>query len=524
MQASIAPGRVELQCYYWDCERARTPHCTPTHRDQALHGEGDNSATIVVDGLQDDKITFIAKKCLRLKLLQHPCGVPILPVAVLKINPWLQNNIFSRDLEPLERKRGWVFSSVVGPENPVGNNIGNVWRFYDTKPAGPTAPGITIRRWYLQREATSADGIFKLSRYSTNGLQVAVYWLHFQPTVPGVPGVYIPRPRVEIEPPRSREKKNSGSEAGPAGKKRILGGNSEQKQLGGAVGVLSQEVLRCKANIQTAVNDLRVESFQDPLRKQDGAEQSAFGPVVLHMDRNDYYGGESTSLNLNQGALKDPWKLSFLEEKINRIASMQWKEMGWQGKDQMTEFRRGGFTSLENLLYFARNSLVLHMDRNDYYGGESTSLNLNQEALKDPWKLSFLEEKINRIVSMQWKEMGWQGKDQMTEFSCGGFTSLENLLYFARNLLKSFQDLQWKQADDCSVLEYLKFVARINITVMVIQMLESYSRRASYMEFNTVMKSTRREIMIEDITEEKEEALYLLTRLEDLPSFNLRTQ
>jgi hypothetical protein len=28
--------------------------------------------------------------------------------------------------------------------------------------------------------------------------------------------------------------------------------------------------------------------------------------------------------------------------------------MGWQGKDPSTDFRGGGFISLENLLYFAR--------------------------------------------------------------------------------------------------------------------------------------------------------------------------
>uniref|UniRef100_A0A8R7PTM6 ELMO domain-containing protein n=1 Tax=Triticum urartu TaxID=4572 RepID=A0A8R7PTM6_TRIUA len=32
--------------------------------------------------------------------------------------------------------------------------------------------------------------------------------------------------------------------------------------------------------------------------------------------------------------------------------------MGWQGKDPSTDFRGGGFISLENLLYFAKNYLV----------------------------------------------------------------------------------------------------------------------------------------------------------------------
>lgn len=107
-------------------------------------------------------------------------------------------------------------------------------------------------------------------------------------------------------------------------------------QPGGAVGVLSQEVLRCKDNIHTAVNDLRVESFQDLIRKQVGADQFVFGSVLLHMDKNDYYGRKSTSFNLNQDALKDPWKFFFPKEKLNRIVYMQWKEMGWQEIDQLT--------------------------------------------------------------------------------------------------------------------------------------------------------------------------------------------
>ncbi|KAH0918979.1 hypothetical protein HID58_026639, partial [Brassica napus] len=178
------------------------------------------------------------------------------------------------------------------------------------------------------------------------------------------------------------------------------------------------------------------------------------------------------------------------------------------------------------------------------------------EALKDLWKLAFPEEELHGIVSEQWKEMGWQGKDPSTDFRGGGFISLENLLYFAKNFPKSFQDLLRKQVGDRSVWEYPFAVAGVNITFMLIQMLgleavkprsivgETFLRflsvnesafdllyciafklmdqqwlsvRASYMEFNTVMKSTRRqlerEIMVEDIT-----------GIEDMPSYSLLSQ
>ncbi|CAG7908581.1 unnamed protein product [Brassica rapa] len=186
-----------------------------------------------------------------------------------------------------------------------------------------------------------------------------------------------------------------------------------------------------------------------------------------------------------------------------------------------------------------------------------STIPLHQEALRDLWKLAFPEEELHGLISEQWKEMGWQGKDPSTDFRGGGFISLENLLYFARNFQKSFQDLLRKQVGDRSVWEYPFAVAGINLTFMLIQMLDLeavkprtvvgatflkflsaenesafdllyciafklmdqqwLSMRASYMEFNTVMKSTRRqlerELMLEDIM-----------HLEDLPSYALLSQ
>ncbi|KAL1217150.1 hypothetical protein V5N11_021484 [Cardamine amara subsp. amara] len=181
------------------------------------------------------------------------------------------------------------------------------------------------------------------------------------------------------------------------------------------------------------------------------------------------------------------------------------------------------------------------------------SIRQHQEALRALWKLAYPEEQLHGMISEQWKGMGWQGKDPSTDFRGGGFISLENLLYFARNYQKSFQQLLRKQVGDRSVWEYPFAVAGVNITFMLIQMLDLepvkprnmvgeiflkllaenesafdilyciafklmddkwLSMRASYMDFNTVMKSTRhqleRELLLEDVT-----------RVQDLPSFNL---
>ncbi|MBA0795600.1 hypothetical protein Gohar_006453, partial [Gossypium harknessii] len=196
-----------------------------------------------------------------------------------------------------------------------------------------------------------------------------------------------------------------------------------------------------------------------------------------------------------------------------------------------------------------------------------SSIPEHQEALRALWNAAFPEEELRGLISEQWKEMGWQGKDPSTDFRGGGFISLENLLFFATNFPKSFKDLLWKLEGDRSVWEYPFAVAGVNITFMLIQMLDLeavfnptlpfisklavkienhdsaflplienesafdllycitfklmdhqwLAMRASYMDFNTVMKATRRQL-------ERELLLEDITRLEDLPSYSLLTR
>ncbi|XP_055808160.1 uncharacterized protein LOC129876696 isoform X2 [Solanum dulcamara] len=177
----------------------------------------------------------------------------------------------------------------------------------------------------------------------------------------------------------------------------------------------------------------------------------------------------------------------------------------------------------------------------------------HQEALRALWKAAFPVEELHGLISEQWKEMGWQGKDPSTDFRGAGFISLENLLYFARNFPRSFQDLLQKQEGDRALWEYPFAVAGVNITFMLIQILDIeaikprnmvgakflkflaenesafdllycitfklmdhqwLAMNASYMDFNTVMKSTRCQIERELLQEN-------IKRLEDLPSYRL---
>ncbi|KAG2573731.1 ELMO domain-containing protein A-like isoform X2 [Panicum virgatum] len=175
----------------------------------------------------------------------------------------------------------------------------------------------------------------------------------------------------------------------------------------------------------------------------------------------------------------------------------------------------------------------------------------HQKALKALWRASFPGTELLGLVSDQWKEMGWQGKDPSTDFRGGGFISLENLLYFSKNFPKSFQELLRKKNGDRALWEYPFAAAGVNITFMLIQMLDLQAAKpksligavflnllkendrafdilycitfklmdqkwldmhASYMDFNSVIKSTRRQL-------ERELLLEDIQRIEDMPSY-----
>ncbi|CAM6035866.1 unnamed protein product [Sphagnum compactum] len=177
----------------------------------------------------------------------------------------------------------------------------------------------------------------------------------------------------------------------------------------------------------------------------------------------------------------------------------------------------------------------------------------HQDALRALWHAAFPDRTLPGLVSEQWKEMGWQGTDPSTDFRGGGFISLQNLLFFSQKFPASFHRLLHKQDGKRATWEYPFAVAGLNISFMLIQMLDLkaakptsmsgitflkilaedemafdmlycvafemldahwLAMRASYMEFNAVLNATRtqleREMMLEDVH-----------HVEDLPAFNL---
>lgn len=60
----------------------------------------------------------------------------------------------------------------------------------------------------------------------------------------------------------------------------------------------------------------------------------------------------------------------------------------------------------------------------------------HQEALRALWSATYAGKELHGLISDQWKEMGWQGRDPSTDFRGAGFISLENLLFFAKTFSK----------------------------------------------------------------------------------------
>ncbi|XP_015880576.3 uncharacterized protein LOC107416581 isoform X2 [Ziziphus jujuba] len=179
----------------------------------------------------------------------------------------------------------------------------------------------------------------------------------------------------------------------------------------------------------------------------------------------------------------------------------------------------------------------------------------HQESLRALWYAAYPDIPLKGLISEQWKEMGWQGPNPSTDFRGCGFISLENLLFFARTYPASFRRLLFKQEGDRATWEYPFAVAGINVSFMLIRMLELYmakpkclpginfvrllgdeeafdvlyciafelmdaqwlAMQASYMEFNEVLQVTRTQL-------ERELALEDIHRIQDLPAYNLLYQ
>ncbi|KAL3632317.1 hypothetical protein CASFOL_025301 [Castilleja foliolosa] len=180
----------------------------------------------------------------------------------------------------------------------------------------------------------------------------------------------------------------------------------------------------------------------------------------------------------------------------------------------------------------------------------------HQKALQALWDAAFPNVKLQGLVSEQWKDMGWQGTNPSTDFRGCGYISLENLLFFARTYPAAFHRLLLKEDGERAKWEYPFAAAGVNVSFMLIQMLDLHSEKprclpgfnfvkllgededafdilycvafammdaqwlamhASYMEFNEVLQITRRQL-------EREMCLEDINRIQDLPAYNMLRQ
>ncbi|GAA0156664.1 scaffold/adaptor protein [Lithospermum erythrorhizon] len=180
----------------------------------------------------------------------------------------------------------------------------------------------------------------------------------------------------------------------------------------------------------------------------------------------------------------------------------------------------------------------------------------HRETLEALWKAAYPKRKLKGLISDQWKDMGWQGPNPSTDFRGCGFISLENLVFFAKTYPACFHRLLHKKKGERATWEYPFAVAGINVSFMLIQMLDLYSAKpkcipglnflklleddenafdvlfciafamvdaqwlamhASYMQFNEVLQATRTQL-------ERELSLEDVNKIQELPAYNMLFQ
>ncbi|KAJ6771471.1 ENGULFMENT AND CELL MOTILITY [Salix koriyanagi] len=162
----------------------------------------------------------------------------------------------------------------------------------------------------------------------------------------------------------------------------------------------------------------------------------------------------------------------------------------------------------------------------------------HQDALRALWSATYPDRELSGLISDQWKEMGWQGRDPSTDFRGAGFISLENLLFFANDIFSIISNFAKKTRRKticlgvsicCCWLKPRTFVRSVFLQILsenewafdllycvafAVMDNQWLQRNATYMEFNDVLKSTRaqieRELLMDDVL-----------RIEDMPSYSL---
>ncbi|KAK3276040.1 hypothetical protein CYMTET_15869 [Cymbomonas tetramitiformis] len=100
------------------------------------------------------------------------------------------------------------------------------------------------------------------------------------------------------------------------------------------------------------------------------------------------------------------------------------------------------------------------------------SLEEHQMELRRLWRAAYGDRELPALKTPLWKEMGWQGEDPGTDFRAAGFISLENLIFLGEQQPDVFQRLLTKSDGERSDWEYPFCVAGVNITFMLVDVLQ----------------------------------------------------
>ena len=71
----------------------------------------------------------------------------------------------------------------------------------------------------------------------------------------------------------------------------------------------------------------------------------------------------------------------------------------------------------ENLIFelFFKNISFFFLNIFDFQQ-LANKVSLRQEALRALWSATYPDQELHGLISEQWKEMGWQGRDPSTDF------------------------------------------------------------------------------------------------------------
>ncbi|TXG66466.1 hypothetical protein EZV62_007741 [Acer yangbiense] len=216
---------------------------------------------------------------------------------------------------------------------------------------------------------------------------------------------------------------------------------------------------------------------------ESGSLLGRFLPLIPASQSGSSHKRISYSLSPLQDALKQLWSLAYPDRELPALKSELWKEMGWQGSDPSTDFRL--------VVPLNRSSLykpIVQVKNKTHSSGEDSFQRLlhKQDGTRAAWEYPFAVAGINISFTLI----------QMLDLQSGKPSSVSGIHFL--ELLKEDE------------------MAFDNLYCVAFQMMDAQwlAKRASYMEFNDVLKSTRTQL-------ERELALEDVSSVKDLPAYNL---